>query len=114
MNIALLLHFLFGPVESRVEYSDGLSLINRVRANHEPILSLGSPVRAKSEPRFDVRQKSSSLSPKKMMGMGQAQAGPGLASIPSGIWQQPFLLQASMATVIIYIAFNIKNDINGW
>ena len=49
-----------------------------------------------------------------MMGMGQAQAGPGLAPITSGIWQQPFLLQASMATVIIYIAFNIKNDINGW
>ena len=100
MNIALLLHFLFGPVESRVEYSDGLSLINRVRANHEPILSLGSPVRARAL--------------KKLMGTGQAQAGPGLAPITSGIWQQPFLLQASMATVIIYIAFNIKNDINGW
>ena len=106
MNIALLLHFLFGPVESRVEYSDGLSLINRVRANHEPILSLGSPVQAKPEPRSVKKVRAQGL--KKLMGMGQAQAGPGLAPITSGIWQQPFLLQASMATVIIYIAF-IKN-----
>ena len=110
MNIALLLHFLFGPVESRVEYSDGFSLINRVRANHEPILSLGSPVQAKPEPRSVKKVRAQGL--KKLMGMGQAQAGPGLAPITSGIWQQPFLLQASMATVIIYIAFNIKNDIN--
>ena len=111
MNAALL-HFLFGPVESRVEYSDGLSHLNRVRANHEPILSLGSPVRAKSEPRSVKKVRARAL--KKLMGTGQAQVGPGLAPITSGIWQQPFLLQASMATVIIYIAFNIKNDINGW